>query len=71
MAGLLVGRGKKKSQISQAFQGQIRKKTGRFRRNFAGIFGASFTEKRSVKNGRYRDSFLGKFRWKAIAFALI
>ena len=44
-AGLLVRRGKK-SQISRDFQGQIRGKNGRFRGNFAGIFEASFAEKR-------------------------
>ena len=64
-AGLLVGRGKK-SQISQ-----IRGKKGRFCENFAGIFEASFAEKRLVKNGRFRESFPSKFRWKAIGFALI
>ena len=49
-SGLLVGRGKK-SRISRDFQGQIRGKNGRFRGNFAGIFEASFAEKRLVKNG--------------------
>ena len=44
LAGLLVGRGKK-SQISWDFQGQICGKNGRFRRNFARIFEASFAEK--------------------------
>ena len=48
----MVGRGKK-SQISWDFQGQIRGKNGRFRGNFAGIFEASFAEKRLVKNGRF------------------
>ena len=47
IAGLLVGRGIKKS-------------------NFAGIFEASFAEKRLVKNGRFRESFPSKFRWKEI-----
>ena len=42
--GLLIGRGKK-SQISRDFQGQIRGKNGRFRRNFVGICEASFAEK--------------------------
>ena len=37
----------------------------------SGIFKASFAEKRSVKNGRFRESFLSKFRWKEIGFALI
>ena len=55
--GLLVGRGKK-SQISRDFQGQIRGKNGRFRGNFAEIFEASFAEKRLVKNGRFRESFV-------------
>ena len=70
VSGLLVGRGKK-SQISRDFQGQIRGKNGRFRGNFAGIFEASFAEKRLVKNGRFRESFPNKFRWKAIGFMLI
>ena len=39
--------------------------------NFAGIFEASFVEKRLVKNGRFREGFLSKFRWKAIGFVLI
>ena len=68
--GLLVGRGKK-SQISRDFQGQIHGKNGRFRGNFAGIFEASFAEKRLVKNSRFRKSFPTKFRWEAIGFALI
>ena len=70
MTGLLVDCGKK-SQISWDFQGQIRGKNGRFRGKFAGIFEASFAEKRLVKNGRVRESFPSKFRWKAIGFALI
>ena len=69
-AGVLVGRGKK-SQISQEFQGQIRGKNGRFGGKFAGIYEASFAEKRLVKYGRFRGSFPSKFRWKAIGFALI
>ena len=64
--GLLIGRGKK-SQISRDFQGQIRVKNDRFRGNFAGIFEASFAEKRLVNNGRFRANFC----WKAIGFALI
>ena len=47
------GRSREKSQISRDFQGQIREKNGRFRGNFAGIFEASFAEKRLVKNGRF------------------
>ena len=70
LSGLLVGRGKK-SQISRDFQGQIRGKNGRFRGNFAGIFEASFSEKRLVKNGRFCGSFPSKFRRKAIGFPLI
>ena len=70
LSGLLVGRGKK-SQISRDFQGQIRGKNNRFRGNFAGIFEASFAEKRLVKNGRFRGRLPSKFRWKAIGFALI
>ena len=68
--GLLVGRGKK-NQISRDFQEQIRGKNGRFRGKFAGIFEASFAEKRLVKNGRFRESLPSKFRWKATGFALI
>ena len=68
--GLLVGR-RKKSQILRDFQGEIRGKNGRFRGNFAGIFEASFAEKRLVKNGRFHESFPSKFRLKAIGFALI
>ena len=48
--GLLIIRGRK-TQISRDFQGQIRGKIGRFRGNFAGIFGANFTKKQLVKNG--------------------
>ena len=71
LTGLLVGRGKK-SQISRDFQGQIRGKNGRFRRNFAGILEASFAKKKGlVKDGRFRGSFPSKFRWKTIGFALI
>ena len=69
--GRASGRSRKKSQISWDFQGQIRGKNGRFRGNFAGIFEASFVEKRLVKNGRFRESFPSKFRWKPIGFALI
>ena len=65
------GRSWEKSQISPDFQGQIRGKNGQFRANFAGIFVASFAEKRLVKNGRFHGSFPSKFRWKAIGFALI
>ena len=68
--GLLIGRGKK-GQISRDFQGQIRGKNGRFRGNFAGIFKASFAEKRLVNNGRFHGRFPSKFCWKAIGFALI
>ena len=67
--GLLVGRGKK-SKFA-VFSGTNSQKKGRFCGNFAGIFKANFTEKRSVKNGRSRESFPSKFRWKAIGFALI
>ena len=65
------GRSREKSQISRDFQGQICGKNGRFRGNFAVIFEANFTEKRLVKNSRFRESFPTKFRWKAIGFALI
>ena len=52
LPGLLVGRGKK-SQISRDFQGQIRGKMA----DFAGIFEASFAEKRL---GASRTNFAGK-----------
>ena len=66
------GRSREKSQISQDFQGQIHgKKTGQLRGNFAGIFEASFAEKRLINNGRLRGRLPSKFRWKAIGFALI
>ena len=55
LSGLLVGRGKK-SQISRDFRGQIRG-------NFAGIFEASFAEKRLVNAdfvGASRANFAGK-----------
>lgn len=54
--------------------------SGRWRKKvkFGGIFSdkfvektASFAEKGWVDNGRFRGSFARKFRWKAIAFALI
>ena len=70
LAGLVVGCGEK-SQILRDFQGQIRGKNGQFRGNFTGIFKASFAEKRLLKNGRFRESFASKLRWKAISFALI
>ena len=71
ISGLLVQcRSREKSQISRDFQGQIRGKNGQFRGNFAGIFEASFAEKRLV-NGRFRESFPSKFCWKVIGFALI
>ena len=39
--------------------------------DFAGIFEASFAEKRLVNNGRFHGRFPSKFCWKAIGFALI
>ena len=65
------GRSRKKRSNFAGFSGQIRGKNGRFRGNFAGIFEASFAEKRLVKNGRFREIFPSKFRWKAIGFELI
>ena len=41
---------------------------GIFRDRFAEIFGANFAEKQSLKNGRFRGGFLGKFREKSIDF---
>ena len=69
-SGLLVGRGKKKSNFA-GFSGTNSRKKRPISRNFAGISQASFAEKRLVKNGRFRGSFPRKFRWKAISFALI
>ena len=67
----MVCRGKKKKvKFSRDFQGQIRGKNGRFRGNFAGIFEASFAEKRLAKNGLFGERFPSKFRWKTIGFAL-
>ena len=69
------GRSRKKKPNFAGFSGaNSRKKrpiSREFRGNFAGIFQVSFTEKRSVKNGRFRGSFPSKFRWNAIGFALI
>ena len=59
--GLLIARGRK-SQILRDFQGQIRRKIGRFRGNFTAVFGANFTKKQSVKNGRFCGYFQGRFR---------
>ena len=69
-AGLLVGRGKK-VKFRRIFRDKFAEKNSRFHGNFAGILEASFTEKRLVKKGRFRESFPSKFRWKAIGFALI
>ena len=35
------------------------------------IFGATFAEKQSVKNGQFRGNFQGNFRLKPIDFTLI
>ena len=59
------GRSREKSQISRDFQGQIRGKTA----DSAGISRKIFEA--SSKNGRFRESFPSKFRWKAIGFVLI
>ena len=64
-------RSRKKSQISRDFQVQICAKIGRFHGNFAGVFGADFTKKQSVKNSSFCGYFQGKFRQKSIGFALI
>ena len=55
--GLLIGRGRK-SQISQDFWDKFAKKSA----DFTGVFGANFTKKQSVKNGRFCGYFQGKFR---------
>ena len=44
------------------FCGQIHGKIGRIRVTFAGVFGANFTKKQSVKNSRFCGYFKGKFR---------
>ena len=46
LAGLLIGLGRK-SQISRDFRDKFAEKSA----YFAGVFGANFTEKQSVKNG--------------------
>ena len=60
------GRSREKKSNFAGFSGA----NGRFRGNFAGVFEASFAEKRLVKNGRFRGSFPSKYRWKEIGFAL-
>ena len=65
MAGLLVGRGKK-VKIRRIFRDKFSKKEA----DFAGI-SPDFSRPISLKNGRFRESFPSKFRWKAIGFALI
>jgi len=49
-----------KSQILQNFQRQIRGKISQFRGIYAGILGANFAEKQSVKNGQFCGKVLGK-----------
>ena len=53
------------------FRGIFRDKFVEKAADFVGIFEANFAEKRLVKNGRFCESFLSKFCWKAIGFALI
>ena len=62
---------RKKNSNFMDFQGQIRGKIGQFCGNFAGVFGANFTKRQSVKNGQFCGSFQGKFCQKSIGFALI
>ena len=57
LAGLLTGLGRK-SQISRDFRDKFAEKSA----DFAGVFGANFTEKQSAKNGRFCGYFQGKFR---------
>ena len=57
LAGLLIGLGRK-SPISRDFRDKFTEKLA----DFAGVFGANFTEKQSVKNGRFCGYFQGKFR---------
>ena len=57
LAGLLIGL-RRKSQIRGIFRDKFVEKSA----DFAGVFGANFTEKQSVKNGRFCGYFQGKFR---------
>ena len=43
----------------------------KFAEKMAVFFGATVAKKRLVKIDQLRGNFLGKFRWKAIRFALI
>ena len=51
------------------FAGFLGTNSRKNRPNFAGVFGANFTEKQSGKNGRFCGYFQGKFRKKSIGFA--
>ena len=57
----------KKSQISRDFQRQIHGKNGQFR----GKIRDKFRWETIIKKANFAKNFLGKFRWKAIGFALI
>ena len=58
-------------KFRRMFRDKFVGKKGWFCGNFAGIFEASFAEKRLVKNGRFHESFKSKFHWKVISFVLI
>ena len=68
--GLLIGH-RKKLNFMEFSETNLQKKTANFKRKFIEVFGPNFAEKQSVKNGRFRENFLGIFCWKAITFALI
>ena len=71
LTGLLVGRGKKKSNFA-GFLGANSRKKRPISREFRGNFRGQFRWKTiGKKNDRFRESFPSKFRWKAIGFALI
>ena len=61
MSGLLIGRRKKKVKFCGISRDKFMEKTA----DCMEIFGANFTEKRSVKIGQFCGNFLGKFHWKA------
>ena len=55
LAGLLIGLGRKVK-----FLGIFRDKFAEKSADFAGVFGVNFTEKQSVKNGRFSGYLQGK-----------
>ena len=67
----LLDRASDRSQKKSQFCGIFRDKFTEKLADFAGNFGATFSKKQLIKNGRFCDYFQGKFRWKSIGFALI